>query len=264
MATLHVRNVPDALYETLRARAQRDGRSIGGQTVALLEEALGAKEREARAVRRRFRVPRRDLTPAERLGPGARRALGAAQREARALGSAYVGTEHLLLGLLREADGAVRAFLSAAGLEPEPIRARLPRGEPEAAGDGPYPLTPRTKKVLELGLREALAAGEDLIELRHVLVALVREGQGFAAAVLAERGIDAARVRSITAEAGAHRLPGTVGAAVPWLPGDDEYRVVGLDGSPEEWTRRLNELASAGWRLESVQPDRAVFRRHRT
>src|SRR5918999_253811 len=126
MATLHVRNVPDALYETLRGRAEKEGRSIGGQTVALLEEALGGESREARVLRRRFRrLPRRDLKPGERLGPGARQVLSAAQQEARALKHNYIGTEHLLLAILREPEGPAARALAGQGIGFDTIRNRV-------------------------------------------------------------------------------------------------------------------------------------------
>ena len=266
MATLHVRNVPDALYETLRDRAEREGRSIGGQTVALLEEALGAKEREARTMRRRFRrLPRRELKPSERLGPGARRVLAAAQQEARTLKHAHVGTEHLLLGLLREPDGPVSRVLQGQKIELEPTRRRIADeiGEGEASPVGPFPFTPRAKKVLELALREALEAGEDLMEPQHILVAIAREGDGFAAELLAAQGADLDRLRGLTAYATTHfpTVPGQIGP--PWMPGSWEYHVVALEGTAEEWTDRLNGLATDGWDLESLLPDRAVFRRLR-
>ena len=154
MATLHVRNVPDALYETLRGRAEKEGRSIGGQTVALLEEALGGESREARVLRRRFRrLPRRDLKPGERLGPGARQVLSAAQQEARALKHNYIGTEHLLLAILRPEGPAARA-LAGHVVAFDVVRNRVVEeiGEGDEVTPGQIPFTPRAKKVLELVL----------------------------------------------------------------------------------------------------------------
>jgi plasmid stability protein len=266
VATLHVRNVPDALYESLRARAEREGRSIGGQTVALLEEALGAREREVRAVRRRFRaLPRRDMRPSERLGLGARRVLVAAQQEARQLGHGYLGGEHLLLGVLREPGGPVSRVLEEQRLSLTTVRARVAEevGEGGDVPPGPLPFTPRAKKALELALREALDSGEDLIEPQHILVGLAREGEGFAAKILAEQGADPSTLRGMTAYAAAHLSPVPAQIGPPWAPGEFEYHVAPLEGTAEEWTRRLNELAADGWQLEGVQPDRAVFRRQR-
>ena len=266
MATLHVRNVPDALYETLRGRAEKEGRSIGGQTVALLEEALGGESREARVLRRRFRrLPRRDLKPGERLGPGARQVLSAAQQEARALKHNYIGTEHLLLAILRDPEGPAARALAAQGIVFEGVRNRVAEeiGEGEEVTPGQIPFTPRTKKVLELAFREALETGEDLMEPQHILVAIAREGEGFAAEILAEHGADLRKLRGLVTYAAGHFPPAPGEIGPPWLPGGWEYQVVTLVGSAEDWTRRLNELAGEGWQLESVQPDRAVFRRPR-
>ncbi len=264
MATLHVRNVPDELYETLRERAEKEGRSIGGQTVALLEEALAAKEREARIVRRRFRrLPRRDLKPGERLGAGARRVLAAAQQEARTLEHGHIGTEHLLLGLLHERNGPAARALQALGLELEATRREIADdiGQGEGSPAGPFPFSARAKKVLELALREALEARQDLMEPQHVLVAIVREGEGPAAKLLAARGADVAALRGLTAYASADVPFASAQVAAQSLPTSWEYHVAALEGDAADWTRRLNELAGDGWELESVQRDRAVFRR---
>ena len=263
MATLHVRNVPDVLYEALRARAEQEGRSIGGQTVALLEEGLGAKEREAKAVRRRCRrLPRRDLTPGERLGPAARRVLASAQQEARDLGHGYLGTEHLLLGLLREVEGPVSRVLEGQRVGLRAVRARIADeiGKGGTVPPGPQPFTPRAKKALELSLREALDAGEDLMEPQHILLGVAREGEGVAAKILCDHGADLATLRGLVGYATTHFQ---AQSDVSWGPGGWEYRVVALEGTPEDWTARLNDLAADGWHLESVQPDRAVFRRPR-
>ena len=266
MATLHVRNVPDELYETLRGRAEKEGRSIGGQTVALLEEALGGQDREARVLRRRFRrLPRRDLKPGERLGPGARQVLTTAQEEARALKHNYIGTEHLLLAILREPEGPAARVLAGQRISLQVVRNRVADeiGEGAEVTPGQIPFTPRTKKVLELAFREALETGEDLMEPQHILVAITREGTGFAAEILAEHGADLAKLRGLSAYVAGLFPPAPEQVGHPWLPGGWEYHVVALVGNAEDWTHRLNELAGDGWELESVQPDRAVFRRPR-
>jgi ATP-dependent Clp protease ATP-binding subunit ClpC len=188
--------------------------------------------------------------------------LVAAQQEARALGHGWVGTEHLLLGLLHEREGPAARVLRDLKLELDAVRPEIARiaGDREELEPGPFPLTPRVKRVLELALREALSLGDDLIEPPHLLVALGRESEGVAAQILAEHGADVAKLRGITTYAMSHlALPPQRGvASVPM-----EYRAVALEGDAGEWTRRLNELAGEGWELESLMPDRAVFRRPR-
>jgi ATP-dependent Clp protease ATP-binding subunit ClpA len=121
-----------------------------------------------------------------------------AQEEAGALGHDSIGTEHLLLGVLAERDGvAVRALqsldLSVDELRAE-VEARIDHGEPGPAADH-LPFTPRAKKVLELALREALSLGHNYIGAEHILLGLIREGDGTAAKVLVGNGADLATVR---------------------------------------------------------------------
>jgi hypothetical protein len=134
----------------------------------------------------------------ERFTDRARKAVGYAQEEARVLRHAHVGTEHLLLGLIRQGDGVGARALEALGVPPDAVRARVleivPPGEKEAPA-GHIPFTPRSKKVLELSLREALQLGHNYIGTEHILLGLVRERDGVAAQVLAAHGADLAVVR---------------------------------------------------------------------
>jgi Clp amino terminal domain, pathogenicity island component len=122
-----------------------------------------------------------------------------AQEEARALGHNHIGTEHLLLGLIREQEGLAAQLLQSLGVPIEEARARVAREVPQAdevvAADRQIPFTPRAKKVLELSLREALSLGHDWIGTEHILLGLVRENEGVAARVLLDFGADAEAIR---------------------------------------------------------------------
>lgn len=135
----------------------------------------------------------------ERFADTARRVVVHAQEEARSLEHGHIGTEHLLLGLLRgDTDGAVRA-LAAAGVDLDTARrdveAIAGRGSREPESDIPF--TRRAKKVLELSLREALQLGDDYIGSEHILLGLMRETDGVGARVLQRRGVDVAELRSV-------------------------------------------------------------------
>jgi prophage maintenance system killer protein len=127
----------------------------------------------------------------------ARQAVVDAQEEARRLEQDYVGTEHVLLGLIRQRDGIAAGALDACGVSLEAVRAEVEvivgRGQGSPAGHIPF--TPRAKKVLELSLREALQLGHNYIGTEHILLGLIREGEGVAAQVLVKLGADLPRVR---------------------------------------------------------------------
>jgi ATP-dependent Clp protease ATP-binding subunit ClpC len=134
----------------------------------------------------------------ERFTDRARQVVVLAQDEARALGHAYIGTEHLLLGLLREEDGLAARVLSEVGVSldaaREQILAIVGPGE-EVAATGQIPFTPRGKRALELALREALALGHNHIGTEHVLLGLLRQGEGVASKVLHAVGVQEEAVR---------------------------------------------------------------------
>jgi hypothetical protein len=133
----------------------------------------------------------------ERFTERARNAVRLAQEEARRLGHASVGPEHLLLGLLGEPEGIGAKALVALGAFPDGLRAEVEEmvGRGEGAPTGHVPFTPRAKKVLELSLREALQLGHNYIGTEHILLGLIREEQGVAARVLAGRGVELPAVR---------------------------------------------------------------------
>ena len=121
-----------------------------------------------------------------------------AQEEARLLGHTYIGTEHLLLGLLHEGDGVAARALGALGVNLQDVRAEVKEIIDGGGGGTPVghiPFTPRAKKVLELSLREALQLGHNYIGTEHVLLGLIREGEGVAAQVLIARGVELNVVR---------------------------------------------------------------------
>jgi ATP-dependent Clp protease ATP-binding subunit ClpC len=133
----------------------------------------------------------------ERFTDRARRVVVLAQEEARNLDHNYIGTEHILLGLLREGDGVAAKALAAMGISLDAARQRVEdiigRGQQEMSGHIPF--TPRAKKVLELSLREAHQLGHNYIGTEHILLGLIREGDGVAAQVLAAQGVDFNRAR---------------------------------------------------------------------
>jgi ATP-dependent Clp protease ATP-binding subunit ClpA len=136
----------------------------------------------------------------ERFTDRARRVVVLAQEEARLLNHDYIGTEHLLLGLAHEGQGVAAKALESLGIRLEAIRSQVEeiigRGQSEAASSGHIPFTPRAKKVLELSLRESQQLGHNYIGTEHILLGLVREGEGVAAQVLVKLGADLSRART--------------------------------------------------------------------
>jgi ATP-dependent Clp protease ATP-binding subunit ClpC len=149
----------------------------------------------------------------ERFTERARQVIVLAQDEARLLKHNYIGTEHLLLGLLREEDGVARRVLESLGITSEAVRVRVVaivgEGEGEAVSAGQIPFTPRAKKVLELALREGLSLGHNYIGTEHILLGIARENDGVAARIVLELGADAETIRDavIRAVPGMSRPP---------------------------------------------------------
>src|SRR5881398_1738861 len=133
----------------------------------------------------------------ERFTDRARRVVVLAQEEARMLNHNYIGTEHILLGLIHEGEGVAAKALESLSISLEAVRSQVEEiiGQGQAAPTGHIPFTPRAKKVLELSLREALQLGHNYIGTEHILLGLIREGEGVAAQVLQKLGADLNRVR---------------------------------------------------------------------
>ncbi|MDQ1622170.1 MAG: ATP-dependent Clp protease ATP-binding subunit ClpC, partial [Actinomycetota bacterium] len=133
----------------------------------------------------------------ERFTDRARRVVVLAQEEARMLYHNYIGTEHILLGLLHEEEGVAGKALESLGITLDGVREQVQEiiGQGQQAPSGHIPFTPRAKKVLELSLREALQLGHNYVGTEHILLGLIREGEGVAAQVLVKLGADHTRVR---------------------------------------------------------------------
>jgi ATP-dependent Clp protease ATP-binding subunit ClpC len=179
----------------------------------------------------------------ERFTEKARRVVVYAQEEARMLNQNYIGTEHLLLGLIREQDGIAAKALESLDISLEDVRQQVE----ELIGRGTYvptghiPFTPRAKKVLELSLREALQLGHSYIGTEHVLLGLIREGEGVAAQVLLNLGADLEKVRSAVIQL----LGGHYGRQAE--PGEERRAGRGADQSLlDEFGRNLTRAATDG------------------
>src|SRR5512137_1386064 len=133
----------------------------------------------------------------ERFTEKARRVVVYAQEEARMLNQNYIGTEHLLLGLIREQDGIAAKALESLNISLEDVHAQVEDliGRGTFVPTGHIPFTPRAKRVLELSLREALQLGHNYIGTEHILLGLIREGEGVAAQVLQKLGAELHKVR---------------------------------------------------------------------
>lgn len=160
----------------------------------------------------------------ERFTDRARRVLVLAQEEARLLNHSFVGTEHLLLGLIHEGEGVAAKSLESLGISLEAVRAKVEEtiGMAGSAPTGSSPFTPRAKKVLELALREALDLGHSHISTEHLLLGLVREGEGVASQVLVSLGADLGKVRQTVVDmlmgmgdTGAADAPTSIGSEPP-------------------------------------------------
>jgi len=253
MATLHVRNFPDELYEQLRAKASASGRSIGAEAVNLIDAQLkaGGKGLHHAFARRR----RRSLTtPFEHFSPRARQVVVDAQDEARELCHDHVGTEHLLLALARERTTVAARALEFAGIDYAQVRAEVERtlGRGDALPSGLIPFAPGAKKALELALRESLDMKDPFIGPEHVLLGVAREGESVGARILGDRGQRAESLRRCVRDI-AYR-PSSID-----LASRQAIRVVELEGDPVEWEAKLNETAEVGYELVQIVDRRAIF-----
>jgi len=181
----------------------------------------------------------------ERFTDRARRVLVLAQEEARLLNHSFIGTEHILLGLIHEGEGVAAKALEQLGISLEAVREKVEEtiGLSGTAPTGSPPFTPRAKKVLELSLREALQLGHNYIGTEHMLLGLVREGEGVAAQVLVSLGADLARVRQQVIQLlSGYQGKESVGAG----PGSTASETP--TGSPvlDQFGRNLTQLAREG------------------
>jgi ATP-dependent Clp protease ATP-binding subunit ClpA len=176
----------------------------------------------------------------ERFTDRARRVVVLAQEEARLLDHNYIGTEHLLLGLIHEGKGIAAKALESLGISLEAVRAQVEEiiGQGQSAPVGHIPFTPRAKKVFELSLREALQLGHNYIGTEHILLGLIREGEGVAAQVLVKLGADLARVRQQVVQL----LYSYVGGEAPVEQAGARARLVRMT-VPEELREAEVELA---------------------
>jgi hypothetical protein len=195
----------------------------------------------------------------ERFTDRAKRVVVLAQEEARLLNHNYIGTEHLLLGLIHEREGVAAEALGRMGVSLEAVRAEVERiiGQGQSAPNGHIPFTPRAKKALELSLREALHLGHDDIGTEHILLGLLRVDDGVAAEVLTGLGADLGRVRQqvteILAVRGERPSPRVFGSAAPPLAAARRARERGA-GPP-----KLLRIVPIGQEVEIAKGHRLVL-----
>jgi ATP-dependent Clp protease ATP-binding subunit ClpC len=185
----------------------------------------------------------------ERFTERARQVVVLAQEEARTLKHNYIGTEHILLGLLREEEGLAARVLESLDITVERVRAQVVRivGSGEEVTSGQIPFTPRAKKVLELALREALSLGHNYIGTEHILLGLVRENEGVAARILLDFDADSEKIRNevirMLSGPGGRRQSGQgAGAGASGASGEGKKSSKLLD----QFGRNLTKLAAEG------------------
>ncbi len=184
----------------------------------------------------------------ERFTERARQVVVLAQEEARTLKHNYIGTEHILLGLLREEEGLAARVLESLDITVERVRAQVVRivGSGEEVTSGQIPFTPRAKKVLELALREALSLGHNYIGTEHILLGLVRENEGVAARILLDFDADSEKIRNevirMLSGPGGRRQGQSAGAGAGGAPGEGKKSSKLLD----QFGRNLTKLAADG------------------
>ena len=174
----------------------------------------------------------------QRFSDSARRVVVLAQEEARKLNHNYIGTEHLLLGLIQEGEGVAAKALESVQVNIDAVRGQVVEiiGRGSSPPSGHIPFTPRAKKVLELSLREALQLGHNYIGTEHILLGIIREGEGVAAKVLVKLGIDLERLRNQVLRMLSGSPAGTGEAAA----GEGAHGAMMLD----QFGRNLTELAA--------------------
>ncbi|MCC6226406.1 MAG: ATP-dependent Clp protease ATP-binding subunit [Microthrixaceae bacterium] len=178
----------------------------------------------------------------ERFTDRARRVVVLAQEEARLLNHNYIGTEHILLGLIHEGEGVAAKALESLGISLEAVRQQVEEiiGQGGSSPSGHIPFTPRAKKVLELSLREALQLGHNYIGTEHILLGLIREGEGVAAQVLVKLGADLSRVRQQVIQL-LSGYPGPAGSGQP-APGGEKTTTGGGSGDAASGSLVLDQF----------------------
>jgi len=193
----------------------------------------------------------------ERFTDRARRVVVLAQEEARMLSHNYIGTEHILLGLIHEREGVAATTLESMNISLEAVRREIEKiiGQGQATPTGHIPFTPRAKKVLELSLRESLQLGANYIGTEHILLGLIREGEGVAAQVLQKLGADLNRVRQTVIQflsgypAASEEIPMT-----GWTPASGTKGWTRASGPSCPWCSRPLE-GSLAYRTMVAAPD---------
>ncbi len=180
----------------------------------------------------------------ERFTDRARRVVVLAQEEAKMLNHNYIGTEHILLGLTHEGEGAAAKALESLGISLESVREQVQDiiGQGQQQPTGHIPFTPRAKKVLELSLREALQLGHNYIGTEHILLGLIREGEGVAAQVLVKLGADLNKVRQQVIQM-LSGSPGREPAAVSGAAHDTQQQAQGGSQVLDQFGRNLTQAA---------------------
>jgi ATP-dependent Clp protease ATP-binding subunit ClpC len=197
----------------------------------------------------------------ERFTERARRVVVLAQEEARMLNHNYIGTEHILLGLIREGEGVAAKALESLGISLEAVRQQVKEiiGRGQQAPSGHIPFTPRAKKVLELSLRESDGLDQNFIGTEHILLGLIREGSGVAAQVLVKLGADLDRARQQVVQL-LHAPAGEdlIGEGSP-LPDDPLTRVDWLDrrlARIERWVGLRPDLGDLDQEIARVRREK--------
>jgi hypothetical protein len=247
MATLHVRNFPDPLYESLRDCADANGRSIGAQAIALLNESLSAGRRGFPFFGRRTSI---NAEPLQAFGDRARSRVAQAEQVARDLGHSHVGTDSVLLALLSEPRLPLAGVVGASpySVTYESVLERVERGG--GLSTGYLPFAPETKQALELALRESLQSRSPEIEPWHLLLG-VAGAAGPGGAILAELGLAVGVLRALLVD------------AITWSAPVRRFRVIELEGSAEEWEEQLVGGSEGPYELIEIVGTRAIFQLRR-
>jgi ATP-dependent Clp protease ATP-binding subunit ClpC len=244
MATLHVRNVPEPLYEALRRCAEENGRSIAGQAVALLNESLSTGRRGFPFFGRR--VMSINAEPLQAFGERARSRVVYAEQVARELGHSHVGTDDLLLALLAEPRLPLAEVVGGSpySVTYESVLERVERGRGSPTGSLPF--APETKQALELALRESLQSRGPEIEPWQLLLG-VAGAPGPGGAILSELGLLIGVLRALLID------------AITWSAPIRRFRVVELEGTAEEWEEQLVGGSEGPYELIEIVGTRAIF-----